>query len=170
MPAGEQIYRVKALTANPTFIDYYRQRGGDYNPNAEEWGFMYETEATAAAIAGDVLIHKEHTPISLELDTPRALGVSAHVPGDGAAVHIAFLQPGIYDASYTITVTMAIDGGGDLTAVTLVPAAGVKASTAATDLAAQVVAGVTSVVGDTPDNVYFAPDAGEFTKFTVAIA
>lgn len=169
MPAGEQIYRVKALTANPTFIDYYRQQGGDYNPDPEDWGFMYETEATAAAIAGDVLVHKENTPITLERLVPRKLGVGVQVPGDGSAVHTVYLEPGIFDGNYTITVTMAIDGGGDLTAVTTAAVAGEKSGNVAGDLAAQTVSGVTIVQDDDFNDVFFAPDAGAFTKFTAVI-
>ncbi len=176
MPLGESIYRVKALTTTPTFLDYYLQRGGDYNPEVGEIGYMYRTEAYDAETAGDVLVHFEHTPVEMVRNVPRELEASAHVPGNGEAEHIVFIQPGIYDGGangtgYTITVTMAIDGGGDLTAVTTAAVEGATSEEAATDLAGQVVAGVTiTQEASNPNNVIFQPDAGAFTTFTVAIA
>ncbi len=178
MPLGDDVHKVQAQTLTPDLLDVYGEFGAinsTYNPTAiGEWGWMYATEAIAARNAGDVLIHSENTPISLERGIPMQRDVSVFVPGDGSATHIVYVAPGIFDGGangtgYTITVTMAIDGGGDLTAVTTAATAGADASDVAADLAAQVVAGVT-LVQDPQDltDVFFTPDTGAFTKFEVA--
>lgn len=169
MPVGEDLHRVKALTTSPTFVDYYLERGGPYNPEVGEIGYMYASEAVTAEVAGDVLIHSENTPQTLETLTPRAGTVTAFTPGNGAATHIAQFQPCVYDDDYTITVTMAIDGGLDVTAITAAGVTGATAEIAAADLANQVAAGVVLALGTDGLNVYFTPSSGELTKFEIAV-
>lgn len=165
--------KVQAETLNPLFVDVYGAHGaigGTYNPTVVgEWGYMAVADAETAQTAGDVSMHRDHTPIELERALAGVPVVRVHFSTPG----IVHILPGTFDGGangtgYTITVTMAIDGGGDLTAQTTA-APGAKSETVAENLASAVVSGVTLTQDIDLNDVIFAPDSGTFTKFEVAM-
>lgn len=173
MPAGEELYKVQAITLLPDFIDYYGAHGdiGDtYNPSAVgEWGFMYETEALAGE-GTSVLLHRNNTLLGMEQAVPSELALSASFQ-DGVvdAPGLIFVPGGTWDDDYDITVTVDVDDGGDEVLVAQVTAGETAVETGAA-IAALEFAGCTLTEQSDHDVTVTPDEDSALTNLTVAVA